>query len=162
MADIEWETARKKRCYELFIKLKCVKKLNADADQFDVTQLDEEKMVAHLFDCYAALGVVQQERVRTKQLLILREDGQALSTNMEAVRNKVLKASIRVLQDELVHDDTPVPNDADCSVAVKQLLRAFPDESKQSDGRGWLPLHWAMAIGTTAVEMKELYAIVWY
>ena len=164
MADPEWETARKKRCFELFIKLKCVKNgvEAVDADDVDVTQLDEEKMTAHLIDCYAALGVVQQERIRKNQPLIVREGGQALSTDMQAVRNKVLKASIRVLDDELVHDGTLLPASGRPR-AVKQLLRAFPDESKQTDGRGWLPLHWAIAMGMSAAgiseeEMKILYA----
>ena len=165
MAD--WEKARKKRCYELFIKLECVKQgneeLSVDDEDFSVTQLDEEKMVAHLLDCYAALGVVQQERVRTKQPLVLRGDGQPLSADMQAVRNEVLKASIRILDDELVHDDAPVPN-VDSSTAVKLLLHAFPDETKQTDGRGWLPLHWISAMGSTAAgiseeEMKLLYAM---
>ena len=117
----DWEKARKQRCYDLFIKLKCVKQgneeLSVDDEDFSVTQLDEEKMVAHLLDCYAALGVVQQERVRTKQPLVLRGDGQPLSADMQAVRNEVLKASIRILDDELVHDDAPEPN-VDKSMSV--------------------------------------------
>ena len=52
MADAEdvpeWETERRKRCINHFVKMKCVKKgheeLDADDEDIDMSLLDEEKM----------------------------------------------------------------------------------------------------------------------
>jgi hypothetical protein len=37
------------------------------------------------------------------------------------------------------------------------LLRAFPNEQKSTDGRGWLPLHWAAV--TDNVDICDIRSI---
>ena len=156
-----WQTARKKRCFEQFIKLKCVKNQNENLDSnaadFDVSKLDQVKMKAHILDCVAALGVVQQEFVSQKLPLVLNEGEQPLSAQAQLVSNTVFtNVALSVLLTTLTSEGEEEP---ERSQSVKELLSAFPDESKLTDGRGWLPLHWAATTDIITVEdMKVLYA----
>ena len=149
-----WETARKKRCFQQFIKLKCVKTgrqwLNADADDFDITLLDVSKMKAHILDCAAALSLVEQECVRQDKPLILQVGEQPLTVETQAALNRIFTTVAKRLLDQSV-----VPSS---NFGMKQLMRAFPDDSKLTDGRGWLPLHWALVVdGVTEADVKLLY-----
>ena len=154
-----WETARKKRSFQQFIKLKCVKngakKLNADAVDFDITLLDVRKMKSHILDCVAALGIVQQELVSQEQALVQREGGQPLSKETQAVllSNKLFKASLSITATAMLHDSIEVPKQ---SSSIVRLLGVFPDDSKQTDGRGWLPLHWAVVADKEIVTQDDV------
>ena len=159
-----WETARKKRSFQQFIKLKCVKngakKLNADAVDFDITLLDVRKMKSHILDCVAALGIVQQELVSHELASVQREGKESLTKETQAVllSNKVFKASLSIMATAMLHDSIERPKENKTSV---RLLRAFPDESKMTDGRSWLPLHWAIVaddMGITEADVKLVYA----
>lgn len=43
------------------------------------------------------------------------------------------------------------------SLGATHLLRAFPNEQKSTDGRGWLPLHWAAVTGQ--VDINDVRSI---
>ena len=156
-----WQTARKKRCFEQFIKLKCVKNqneiLDSNAADFDVSKLDQVKMKAHILDCVAALGVVQQEFVSQKLPLVLNEGEQPLSAQAQLVSNTVFtNVAMSVLLSTLTSEGEKEPERCP---SVKELLSAFPDESKLTDGRGWLPLHWAATTESLEIaDTKVLYA----
>ena len=162
-----WKTARKKKCFQQFIKLQCVKSgheelLNADAEDFDaedfdITLLDERKMKTHILDCAAALGFVQQERVRQGKPLILREGEQPLTKETQAASHRIFATVAKsILDQELTYEGAVILSPHE---GMKQLLRAFPDDSKLTDGRGWLPLHWAVVIdGVTEADMKLVYS----
>ena len=156
-----WQTARKKRCFEQFIRLKCVKNqneiLDSNAADFDITKLDQVKMKAHILDCVAALGLVQQEFVSQKLPLVLNEGEQPLSAQAQLISNTVFtNVAMSVLLTTLTSEGAKKPKR---SQSVKELLRSFPDESKLTDGRGWLPLHWAATTNSLEVaDMKVLYA----
>ena len=153
-----WKTARKKRCFHQFIKLKCVKSghenMDINAIDFDVTKLDMVKMKAHILDCVAALGVVQQEFIDQKLPMELI---QPLSVQAQAVSNDVFtNVAMSLMLTTLTSEGAEIPEH---SKSIQVLMRAFPDESKLTDGRGWLPLHWAAATDrTTEADMKVLYA----
>ena len=157
---LSWETARKKRCFRLFVALKCVKdrkkKLNADADDFDITQLDVMKMKTHILDCVAALGIVQQELVSHEQPSILQVGEQSLVKEQQEASNKVFKASLSITASAMLLDGTEPPEQRS---SVDMLLKAFPDYSKQVDGRSWLPLHWAAVIGEKSVTEEDVKMI---
>ena len=68
--------------------------MNADAVAVDITILDVEKMKTLILDAVAALGIIQQELVQQKKP-VPQEDGQFLTTEMQAVSNKVFVASLR-------------------------------------------------------------------
>ena len=151
MADVEEEKGRRrKRCLEQFIKQKCVKdptkKLNANANDFDLTQLDVDKMKDHILDCLVALGKIQQE-------LFVDQDDET-----HAASNKVFKESLSITATAMLHDGTPKPEQ---SIAVDALLEAFPDESKRTDGRGWLPLHWGVIAAEGKSVTEEVVKVVY-
>ena len=147
-----WESARLKRCYKQFIDLKCVKnsrheELVADALDFDITQLDESKMKAHILDCAAALRLVQQERIRQDKPLILQDGEQPLTEQTQTALNNLFSTAVGCVLDQPSHNE-----------GMTQLMRAFPDNSKLTDGRTWLPLHWAAVTnGVTEIDMKLVY-----
>jgi len=153
---------RTKATFELFEELGC---LRGDGDGelkiTDVGRLNEEKMMAHILECVAALGEKQRVRVALKEPLKLREDGDALSPELQAARNKVFRAALNAVTKGLTHDGAE-PNDPSSSVA-HQLLRAFPDGDKLADGRGWLPMHWAVVAdedkeaGVTEADVMAVY-----
>ena len=155
-----WETARKMRSFQQFIEAKCIQKghenVNIEAADFDVTLLDERKMKSHILDCIVALGIVQQELISQKQPSILREDEQPLTTKTQAaLSNKVFKTAISMAATEFIRDGTEVPTRNEI---VDKILRAFPDESKLTDGRNWLPLHWVVANENfSEVDVKMMY-----
>ena len=160
-----WDTERKNRCFQQFIDSKCMKSgfkyykyfgANASAD-INITQLDERKMKAHILDCAAALGFVQQERVRQGKPLIFSEGEQPLSAATQASCNRIFATVVKsVLDQELTYEDAVVTSG---NKGLKCLLRAFPDNSKLTDGRGWLPLHWALITdGVTEADTKLVYS----
>ena len=148
--------ARKKRCFEQFIRLKCVKNQNENLDviavDFDVSKLDQVKMKAHILDCVAALGVVQQEFVSQKLPLVLSEGEQPLSAQAQLVSNNVFtNVAMSLMLTTLTSEGA---EKTEHSQSVTELLQAFPDDSKLTDGRGWLPLHWAATSdGMTLADM---------
>ena len=154
-----WETARKKRCFQQFLQLKCVKAgheefLNADAVDIDINTLDVDKMKDHILDCLVALGIVQQELVSKEKSLVGQEGKE---TQAALLSNKVFKASLSITTTAMIHDGTEL---SETDNAVERLLRAFPDNSKRTDGRSWLPLHWAVVANEkslTETEMKLVY-----
>ena len=157
-----WKTSRKKRCVEKFIKLRCVKSGYEDADvidvfNFDWSQLDIVKMKAHILDCVAALGVVQQEFVDQKMPMVLNKGEQPLSAQAQLISNNVFtNVAMSLMLKTLTSEGAEKPEHSE---SVEELLKAFPDESKLTDGRGWLPLHWAATTDSLEVaDMKVLYA----
>ena len=134
--------------------MKCVKKgheeLDANAFDFDVTWLDEEKMKSVLMDCVAALGVVRKIRINQELPLTLKADGVPLSKETEVVRNDAFAVSLSLAATSLLHDVVRKPKQ---SASVDLLLRAFPGvNNDDSRTRDWLPLHWAALAFSTRVE----------
>ena len=161
VTDFKWEKSRKKRCYNQFIKLNCVKpcdtrRLNAGSHNFDITLLDVEKMKTLIMDCVAALGIVQKEMARTKQPLKLTKDGEPLTKEEQDASNKVFVASLSTMATAMILDSCDVPKQSNSLI---RLLRAFPDYSKQMDGRGWLPLHWAVITDESSVSEDDVKAV---
>ena len=143
-----WEKERKKRSYNQFIKLNCVKpcdtrRLNAGSHNLDV-----EKMKTLILDCVAALGIVQKEMASKKQPLKLVEEQDA--------SNKVFVASLSTMATAMILGGADVPKQSNSLI---RLLRSFPDYSKQKDGRGWLPLHWAVITDETNVTEEDVKTV---
>ena len=158
--DMKWEKARKKRCYNQFIKLNLVKpcdqrRLNAGSNNFDITLLDCEKMKVLIMDCIAALGIVQKELVLTKRPMVTK-DGEPLTKEEQDASNKVFVASLSTLANAMILDGT---NEAKQSNGLERLLRAFPDYAKQTDGRSWCPLHWAILTDPAIVTEEDVKAV---
>ena len=72
----------------------------------EVVNLDEDKMMAHILDCVAALAEKQRVQVALKKPLVLSVDGevQELGSEQQAARNKVFQAALALLAGGLTHD----------------------------------------------------------
>ena len=116
----------------------------SDEEDFDISLLDEDKMMSHMLDCYAALCAAQQYRVEMKQ-------PSKLDVNTQQAKNKVFKTAMSLMSTGMTNDGSEKPEFSSAfskMVTTKRYsddpeVRVFPDDSKQTDGRGWMPLHWA-------------------
>ena len=155
---------RTKASFDLYKELGCLRGGGGDDGELtitDVGRLDVEKMMARALDCVAAVYEAQRVRVAQKQPLKLREDGEALTPEQQASRNKVFRAALKAAATGLTHDGAPKQGDLQCP--IHRLLLAFPDSDKLTDGRGWLPMHWAVVAdedkesGVTEADVKAVY-----
>jgi len=134
---------RTKATFDLFKELGCLRDGGGDGELRigDVGRLDVDKMMARALDCLAAVCEAQRVRVAQKQPLKLREEGEALTPEEQAARNKVFRAALKAVAKGLTHDGDKVD---DPGYFHNQLLHAFPDSNKLTDSRNWLPMHWAV------------------
>ena len=107
--------------------------------------LDVEKMKAVILDCVAALGIIQQ--------LILRKAEQPQISATQAALNKVFKSSLSIAATGFIRDGTELPK---LRPDILRLLSVFPDENKMTDGRSWLPLHWAVVADDKIVTQNDV------
>ena len=119
-------------CFRLFLRL-----YPASAG-IRIALVQEDKMRCHILNCLAALTVVQIRRKRQQKTSDNNE-------KHELVTKKVFGAACSVMI------DTEFDNN---EVVVTTVLSAFPDDSKMSDERTWLPLHFAIAL----FEQKKISA----
>ena len=130
---------------------------------FDISWLDEDKMMTHMLDCYAALCAFQQYRAdlyRKKE-----KKPSKLYAKIQQAKNKTFKTAMSLMSTGIMHEDAEQPV---CSIALSKMILqtqiyyddhydAFPDDEKWTDGRGWMPLHWAaLALGTTEGDLHGL------
>ena len=116
-------------------------------EDFDACVFDEDKMMTHILDCYASLCAFQQYR-RDK------EQSTKLNAKTQQAKNKAFKMALSFMSRGMTNDDAELPQE---TTALSNFVKTFPDDSKQTDGRGWMPLHWAMlALGTSEGEVHGL------
>ena len=127
-----------------------------EKEDFDVCVFDEDKMMTHMLDCYAALCSFQQYRGG-------REQSNQLDAKTQQTKNKAFKIAMSLMSRGMTHDDAEEQEDTS---ALSNFVTMFPDDTKHTDGRGWMPLHWAaLALGTpegdglVEEEVKLIYAI---
>jgi len=99
-----------------------------------VAHSDINGLMRHILDCMGSL------RQRTKE-------GVDVSYALRRVFRDACIAIVDRIGAEYPIDD---------GSAVEQMIDVFPDPRKKSDGRGWLPLHWACVLDTTEDDFKLL------
>eukprot|EP01035_Chromulina_nebulosa_P022987 gene22987-29782_t len=110
---------------------------------------DEDYLFLHILDCMGALSCLRanQKAVGTN------DDGDVLLRS----KYRVFWQTVReIAEQEAVLEDrqqelattTPMP----INVPLNVVLESFPNESKQSDGRMWLPLHFAASLPNINLE----------
>ena len=110
------------------------------ATDFDISILDEDKMIAHVLDCYTALCAVQQWRISKEE--------NKPPTKTQQAKNKAFKIAMSVMSQVIRHDDAERPK---YGPAISKTIKAFTD---QLDGRSWIPLQWAsFAIETSVGDL---------
>ena len=100
-------------------------------------------------DSVAALGFVLRSRVA--------QGKPELPEATQAASNRIFtKAVTSMLNEVLTYEGAlaPLPSEA-----MGELLYAFPDSAKLTDGRGWLPLHWGMITeNVSEADVKRIYS----
>lgn len=124
---------QRKRAFQLFRKLKFSSCSSTTAGEEG--NLDIDKMILHVLDCLGALQCVMGQ--------------------YDSSRAKVFWGAVSTIADIGIdqatgHVDRRHPG-------ATHLLRAFPNDIKATEGRGWLPLHWAAV--TDNVEVNDVRSI---
>jgi hypothetical protein len=129
-----YDGQRIKSAYQLFSKVKiCPNILSRDFDvDTALALMDEDKMICHILNCLAALRIVQ-----------IRKSKEICKVNKhELAKRKVFIGAVSMMLN------------AECNSDKDTILSAFPDDDMMSDGRSWLPLHWAVTL-TIGNEISE-------
>lgn len=132
-----------RRSYNLFLEMKCITAVakNKSLDLETLDSLDEDKMRCHILDCLVALLRVQK---RKKKLEIRHQH--------ECTKRRIFALAVSAIIDdkELEGSDH----------ILSSLIVSFPDTAKMTDGRSWLPLHIAVALGNkvNSDDVKMLYS----
>jgi hypothetical protein len=122
---------RLKQSTDLFREMKCVND--------DTNNVDYDKMRCHILDCLAALRRLQRDsRICGSRT--------ATEEQHESAKNKVYAAAIPTTMDDNGHGNHYI---------LTFLLSPFPDKNKITDGRSWLPLSFALALGDK-IEEKDV------
>jgi ankyrin repeat protein len=119
---------QRRRSFQLFRKMKfsnCASTTSGDEGQLEI-----DKMILHVLDCLGALQCVMGQ--------------------YDASRAKVFWGAVATIAEigvdqAIGHVDRRHPG-------ASHLLRAFPNDLKATDGRGWLPLHWAAVTDDVDIE----------
>jgi hypothetical protein len=123
MQAYEDDYFRIKAAFKLFDALKCCSSgLKGDIHEDDyyvmLEAVDEDKMRCHIFNCWAALYLMQMQIKKQETIF---ENGKC-----KLVKRKVFTATvIAIMNDEFDSDQ----ND------IKTILSIFPDERKMTDDR---------------------------
>lgn len=121
---------QRKRSFQLFRKLKFSSCASTTAG--DEGNLEIDKMILHVLDCLGALQCVM---------------GQYDPSRAKVFWGAVATIAEIGIDQATGHVDRRHPG-------ATHLLRAFPNDLKASDGRGWLPLHWAAV--TDSVDVNDV------
>ena len=106
------------------------------------TMADEDNIMTHMFDSFSLLAAMQKEAQP--------QDIPGNSADARRARNKVFMAALSVVGGSLLKIDDDRPKRT-TNAAIDQLLLAFPVPTYYSyfaedERKGWLPLHWAVAL----------------
>jgi ankyrin repeat protein len=121
---------QRKRSFQLFRKLKFSHSGSSSAGNEGGNQLDIDKMILHAMDCLGALQCVMGQ--------------------YDSSRARVFWGAVSTIAE--IGIDTTTGHVDRRHPGALHLLRAFPNEQRAIDGRGWLPLHWAAVIDNAEVN----------
>lgn len=121
---------------ELFMKMQC-HSANANTNRVKMEDLDEDMMRCHILDCLVAIRRLEREK------RVLKISGG--NEPYECAKRRIFKSSVSMILDE----QRPIESD---QRIFSLLLQPFPDEDKNTDGRSWLTMHFATALGNKVAE----------
>lgn len=110
--------------------------------------LDEDKIRSHILDCLIALRKVQKEKRERRELrksffrkmVAAKKISTDINYQLESAKNRIFASAVKVIID----DKKTAESDQHI---LTSLITSFPDNAKMIDGRSWLPLHFAIALG---------------
>ena len=100
-----------------------------------------------------SIGVIGKRNFHAAYLYVLEMIGAIRNQNIsefncvESIHRSLFWKTIRAVADNEINVDWEKKN-----WAVNEVLNAFPDKSKKTDGRMWLPIHFAMSIPNIDIE----------
>ena len=107
--------------------------------------LEIDRMMQHVLDCAAAIRFARKEEDLQASIdeadLTPEQRDDRIQHTISA--NNVFSTALATVL-EYPHET----GNESASAPFEALCGAFPDESKSMDGRGWLPLHWAVLLAT--------------
>eukprot|EP01036_Dinobryon_divergens_P024445 gene24446-32895_t len=114
---------------------------------------DEDYLFMHILDCIGALSCIRADQ----QAKNINEPSNSLIIS----KHRVFWLAVREIAEreavlmEAKFSLSAVPN----NVPFEFVLNCFPDDSKQYDGRSWLPLHFAVSLPTANIaDVETLYS----
>jgi ankyrin repeat protein len=118
---------RIKASFQLFDRLKCcLADLNTDSDNNTALALmEEEKMRCLILNCVAGLRIVEKEKSKKNSSEI---------NQKELGKRKLFAAAVAMMMSD------------ECDNNQNAIVSAFPDDSKMTDKRSWLSMHFAVAL----------------
>ena len=125
---------------------------------FNACVFDEDKMMTHILDCYAALCAFQQYRRRKQQ-------SNKLNAKTQQAKNKAFKIAMSLMSRGMTNDGAKLPRGRS---NLSKFMTMFPGDSEQTDDHSWMPLHWAILAletnegkvhGLSEEDVKLIYAI---
>lgn len=126
---------KKSRCLKTFQNLNFIQ---------DDNQPNLESMRLHILDCLNALLFLEAKELQeVKEKLLVNTLQKEIKKRIEEsdARQQVFEVAILMSLKFGGISDSVVSNE---NFIRRQLLEAFPDDSKMSDCRGWLPLHFSV------------------
>ena len=123
------------------------------------TKNADDAMFLHILDCIGALSCMREEQ---KKSFCRENSSSSCNSNQEqasallSCKHRVFWQAVREIADrEAALKDIPATEEKKKSSALDYLLEYFPDETKQSDSRLWLPLHFAVCLPRSRLEDIE-------
>eukprot|EP01035_Chromulina_nebulosa_P032447 gene32447-43348_t len=125
---------------------------------------NEDFMFLHILDCIGAISTIRREQKNylvKKPSQTVHEDPVIASKYCifwQALQEIAMReAAFERESDIYMKDHCNFPRSE--NLPFDQLMRCFPDESKQFDGRMWLPLHFAVVLpNTELVDISNIAA----
>ena len=108
----------------------------SEVDVVDWLNLDRDKMMSHVLDCLSALKVIDEFYDKEKK------------NEVYDVKKKVFLKAIQFIME----DRSPAVK---IKPDLERLLQSFPDNTKLSDDRKFLSLHWSV-LEDAKMEQKEI------
>eukprot|EP01035_Chromulina_nebulosa_P007904 gene7904-10695_t len=120
---------------------------------------DEDHIFMHILDCIGALSCIRADQ---------KKKNEEAHTNMEGSASALLTSkysvfwqAVREIADREAASENIAPETIKTSFhkegSLDYVLECFPDDAKGSDGRMWLPLHWAVTL--PAIHLSDLQTI---
>jgi len=114
--------------------LKFIKSLGfyPQSASFDHKLYDEDRLQMHVMDCVGALVFYQR-----------------MFDSLNVLSDDALCAKRRLFWQTLMQVSSSLAENKRTNEALNTVLESFPDEKKATDGRSWLPLHFAVSLEQT-------------
>ena len=112
---------------------------------------EEDFMFMHILDC---IGAVASLRENQKSSSSSSSNGDALLGS----KYRVFWQSVREIVDQEIASESSDVRNMPRNEPLNVIMRSFPDDRKRSDGRMWLPLHFAVSLPHTSLaDMRSIF-----